>query len=236
MIYKNAEWDKIWSGKFAYGYLRDWAADIFVNIQELLKEFENPQILNAGCGRGLIDYWLINVFDYQIVLLDNSAKCIKNLRKAFGKVKKDKFKLCYASILDIPYTDNKFDLVWNSGVLEHFLKEDYKKAIKEVVRVSKKYILIVVPYAKCKPYLLTKRWLEENNLWMWGYEDPKVSLKDELESNGVEIIKEKLIGSAQTNRNYVNMVPLDRREQVLKYLNQDDFNVFPHLMTIGKKK
>jgi ubiquinone/menaquinone biosynthesis C-methylase UbiE len=236
MIYKKANWDKIWARKFAYGYLKDWAADIFVNIHGLLKYIENPQILSAGCGRGLIDYWLINVFGYEIVLLDNSFKCIKNLKKAFGKVKKDKFDLCYASILAIPYPDNRFDLVWNSGVLEHFHKEDYKKAIKEVVRISQKYILIVVPYAKSKPYMVAKKWLEENGLWVWGYEDPKVSLKEDLEACSVEILKEIMIGSAQTNRNYIDMIPSDKREQILKELTPDDFETFPHLMVIGQKK
>ena len=236
MIYKNANWDKIWVKKFIYGHLTDWEVDIFVNIYQLLKDIENPLILSAGCGRGLIDYWLIKVFSYRIVLLDNSVKCINNLRKAFRKVNKDKFELCHASIFDIPYPDNSFDLIWNEGVLEHFHKNDYEKAIEEMIRVSKKYILIDVPYARSKPYIMAKKFLEESGLWAWGYEDPKVSLKDSLEINDVEVIEERPIGSIQTNRNYINMVPPDKREQILKGLGQDDFKVFPHLMTIGKKK
>lgn len=236
MIYKKANWDKLWAKKFDYDYLKDSSADIFVNIHWLLKGIENPQILSAGCGRGLIDYWLINVFGYEIVLLDNSVKCIDNLRKSFKKVKKDKYHLCYASILDIPYSDNRFDLVWNSGVLEHFSKQDYKKAIKEVARVSQKYILIVVPFAKSKPYIAVKKWLEENDLWVWGYEDPKVSLKEDLEACSVEVLQEIMIGSAQANRNYIDMIPSDKREQILRELTPVDFETFPHLMVIGQKR
>jgi hypothetical protein len=127
-------------------------------------------------------------------------------------------------------------LVWNEGVLEHFHKDDYKRAIKEMVHVSRKYILIDVPYAKSKPYVMAKKWLEENSLWIWGYEDPKISLKDDLEANGVKILKEIPIGSNQTNWNYLNMIPSDKREQVLKRLNEDDFKVFPHFMTIAEKR
>lgn len=235
MIYKDANWDKIWAKKFAYGHLRDWAADVFLNVYYLLKDIENPQILSAGCGRGLIDYWLIKVFGYKIVLLDNSVKCVKNVRKAFRGVSKEEFELCHASILNIPYPDNRFDLVWNSGVLEHFYKEDYRRAIMEMVRVSKSYILIVVPSAKSKPYIAAKKWLEENDLWVWGYEDPKVSLKEDLEACSVEILKEILIGSIRTNRNYIDMIPPDKREHILKDLTLNDFNTFPHLMVIGKK-
>ena len=216
--------------------MTDWEVDIFINISLLLKDIENPQILSAGCGRGLIDYWLINVFGYKVVLLDNSIKCIKNLRRAFRKVSKDKFELRRASILDIPYPDNSFDLVWNEGVLEHFCKDDYERAINEMIRVSRKYILVDVPYAKSKPYVMAKKWLEENGLWAWGYEAPKVSLKDDLEANGVKILKEMPIGSVQTNINYINMINPDKREQVLKRLTEEDFKVFPHLLVIGEKK
>lgn len=216
--------------------MTDWEVDIFVNISLLLKDIENPQILSAGCGRGLIDYWLINVFGYNVVLLDSSKKCINNLRSAFRKVNKDKFQLCHASMLDIPYPDNSFDLVWNEGVLEHFQQDDYERAIKEMVRISRKYILIDVPYAKSKPYIEVKKWLEENNLWAWGYEDPKVSLKNDLEVNGVKIIKEIPIGSVQTNINYINMIPSDKRKEIFRQLTRDDFQVFPHLMTIGEMK
>jgi len=236
MISENANWNNIWSKKFVYGQLRDWEAEIFVNIYSLLKDIENPQILSAGCGRGLIDYWLINVFGYKVVLLDSSTKCIENLRRAFRKVNKEKFELHHASILDIPYPDNSFDLVWNEGVLEHFHKDDYERTIKEMVRVSRRYIMSDVPYAKSKPYIMAKKLLEENGLWAWGYEDPKVSLKDDLEDNGVSILKEIPIGSIQTNKNYINMVPPEKREQILKRLTEDDFEVFPHLMTIGEKK
>lgn len=235
MIFTNADWDKIWAKKFIYSHLVDWEADIFVNIYLLLKDIKNPCILSAGCGRGLIDFFLINVFGYNVVLLDNSSKCINNLRKAFREVDKDKFELCHASVLDIPYPENNFDLVWNEGLLEHFHMDDYKKAINEIVRVTKKYILIDVPYAKSQPYVMAKRWLEEKGLWEWGYEDPKVSLKTDLEVSGADVIKETPIGSIQTNRNYVNMIPPEKRGDILRSLNEDDFKVFPHLMTIAQK-
>jgi len=235
MIFKNANWDKLWSKKFTYGNLADWTVDIFLNISILLKNIENPRILSAGCGRGLIDYWLIKVFGFKTVLLDNSKKCIQNLKKAFRKVDKEKFEICNASIINIPYPDNSFDLVWNEGVLEHFKRDEYEKALKEMIRVSQKYILIDVPYAKSKPYIFAKKFLEENSLWDWGYEDPKVSLKEDLIANGVRVLKEECIGSIKTNRNYIDMIPFDKRDNILKELKKEDFNVFPHLLTIGEK-
>lgn len=237
MEYKNANWNKIWSrNNFKPKALNDWAAEIFINIFMLLKDVENPYILSAGCGRGLIDYWLINVFGYKIILLDNSLECIKKLKKTFKKIDKNKFNLCQASILNIPYPDNSFDLVWNEGTLEHFQKHEYNKALQEICRVSKKYILIDIPYAKSKPYIIVKKYLENHNLWFWGYEMPRTSLKDDLEINGIKIIKEIPIGSIQTNMNYINMIPSHERGKILSLLTQDDFEVPPHLMVIGQKE
>lgn len=44
------------------------------------------------------------------------------------------------SAFDIPYKDNYFDLVFTSGVLIHIAPQDIKEALKEIYRVSKKYI------------------------------------------------------------------------------------------------
>ena len=44
------------------------------------------------------------------------------------------------SAFDIPFKDNYFDLVFTSGVLIHIAPKNLTKAIKEIIRVSNKYI------------------------------------------------------------------------------------------------
>ena len=235
MIYSGADWDKIWRKGFKLSPLQDWAADIFVTAYRLLKNSDSPKVLSAGCGRGLIDYWLIHVFGYNVVLLDHSTECIRQLKRLFCRVPRHLYAIAHASIFSIPYPDCTFDLVWNEGVLEHFSDDDMLLAIKEMSRVSRKYILIDVPYAGSKPYCLSKRFLEENKLWSWGHESPKLSLREELNICKVEFVEELLIGSEETNRNYVAMVPAMHRQQILDQLVPQDFQIFPHLLTIGKK-
>lgn len=45
-----------------------------------------------------------------------------------------------ASAFNIPFKDNYFDLVYTSGVLIHISPKDVPRALKEIHRVSKKYI------------------------------------------------------------------------------------------------
>ena len=44
------------------------------------------------------------------------------------------------SAFDIPFKDGYFDLVYTSGVLMHIHPRDIKKALREIYRVTKKYI------------------------------------------------------------------------------------------------
>lgn len=230
----QANWDALWKSDFEYGTLDSWAKDIFITIAGLLQDIEKPRILSAGCGRGLIDYWLVKVLGYHVTLLDFSKKCIANLERSFGEFDKSKYALRYASVLDIPHPDGTFDLVWNGGVLEHFNEQEYCVALSEMKRVSRKYVIVGVPNANCKPYLLSKHWLEQNGKWPWGYEKPRASLRSDFEMLGIRVLIERQIGNKTTIRNYINMVPAKHRGVILDQLREADYEVFPHLLAVGE--
>jgi ubiquinone/menaquinone biosynthesis C-methylase UbiE len=49
------------------------------------------------------------------------------------------------SVLDIPFEDNSFDVVACYEVLEHLPFKDFDKAIAEIYRVSKTYVILSLP-------------------------------------------------------------------------------------------
>ena len=51
-----------------------------------------------------------------------------------------------ASATKLPFADGSFDLVLSSEMLEHLPTDDYRQAIAEMSRVSRRYLLISVPY------------------------------------------------------------------------------------------
>jgi len=65
------------------------------------------------------------------------------------------------SVFKIPYKDESIDLVFTSGVLIHIAPDDLLKATKEIVRVSKKYVLCI-EYFSHKPESIPYR--GESNL------------------------------------------------------------------------
>jgi len=50
--------------------------------------------------------------------------------------------------LNIPFSDNSFDLVFSVDMLEHIKKADRMKAIEEAIRVTNKTCIITFPYWK----------------------------------------------------------------------------------------
>ncbi len=228
-----ANWDSLWAKPLKYGHLTGWERKMFCSIGELIIDIDRPLVLSAGCGRGLIDYWIVRVFNCKVSLLDSSKVAIKNLKKSFQKINAENYELTLGDIFSIPYEDKKFDLVWNEGVLEHFSMEQRVIALKEMARTSKDKVLLSVPYAGCKPYLLAKKWLEDNDQWSWGVETPIGSLEDEFAQAGLKMISQTPIGGKRTTLNYVEMVPEKHRQEILSQLSDEDLATPAHLMATG---
>lgn len=98
----------------------------------LIKEFSSPgkKILEIGKGSGLIsDYLKRSGFDLTTCDFD------KNLEPDI-----------IADIRSLPIGDNAFEIVTAFEVLEHIPFEDFPKALEQLKKVSKKYVIISLPY------------------------------------------------------------------------------------------
>ncbi|MHC4534745.1 MAG: class I SAM-dependent methyltransferase [Planctomycetota bacterium] len=124
-----------------------WDENYLVNsaekerIEETIKIIpaETQTILDVGCGNGTFVNALISTFPdrfEKIVALDTSEEALRY-------VKTCKYK---SSIVNLPFEDESFDLVTATEVLEHLSYEDFKRGILELQRVSKKSIVISVPF------------------------------------------------------------------------------------------
>lgn len=91
-------------------------------------------VLDVGCGDGRIINRLQGKYE-RICGLDVSQNALEHVKTS--KVK--------GSLENLPFLDNSFDVLICCEVLEHLPHPIFQKAIKELERVSKKYILISVP-------------------------------------------------------------------------------------------
>ncbi len=105
--------------------------------KRILKDIKPDKILEVGCNRGhnlvavsycgQYDLYGIDINPYSIVV----ARDNKEISFTVG------------NIYDILYKANFFDLVLTVGVLIHLEPNTLKDAIKEILRVSKKYFLMM---------------------------------------------------------------------------------------------
>ncbi len=120
-------------------------------------------VLDAGCGEGFSLYELsaYNIGE-KLEGIDYSKEAISIGKKLFPNLS-----LKQGSIYNLPYKDNSFDLVLSTEVLEHL--EDPKKALQEILRVSKKHILVSVPN---EPFFMMSNFLRGKNVMKFG-NDPE---------------------------------------------------------------
>ena len=100
------------------------------------------RVLNIGVGGGILEKIALSK-NIDIYSLDPSEKSIKKLQELMAK---DKAKVGYSQ--NIPFSNNYFDVVVMSEILEHLTDEVIAKTLKEVNRILKKggKFIGTVPY------------------------------------------------------------------------------------------
>ncbi|MBN1866082.1 glycosyltransferase [Candidatus Sumerlaeota bacterium] len=118
---------EIW-GQAPEPYQRQVLADVLSLLPD-----DVESVLDAGCGDGYIANALPERL--RVVGLDVSETALQHVRRETR----------VGSIADLPFPDGSFDLAMANDVVEHLSKEDYRRALAELRRVSRKYILLTVP-------------------------------------------------------------------------------------------
>lgn len=91
-------------------------------------------ILDAGCGNGVVTNRLAERWD--VLGCDLSASALRHVRAPTLVV----------DLAAIPLEDRAFDLVLASDVIEHLPDSIYQRALAEIARVARRYVLIAVPH------------------------------------------------------------------------------------------
>jgi pseudaminic acid biosynthesis-associated methylase len=94
------------------------------------------KILEAGANIGLQLECLQKMGFENLYGLELQFEAVKLAQKRTPKIK-----YLEASIFEIPFKEGSFDLVFTSGVLIHLHPQDLKLAMKELYRISRRFIL-----------------------------------------------------------------------------------------------
>ena len=114
-----------------------------------LKLDENSLVLDAGSGTGIVTlgFYSAGFQPKKTVALDLSFNSLQVSREQFGKdrmTRAKKISAVQGNILNLPFSDETFDLVLTCGVLEYVALDDGLKEFARVLKKDAKLILIPV--------------------------------------------------------------------------------------------
>jgi ubiquinone/menaquinone biosynthesis C-methylase UbiE len=119
--------DKKYSFK-GYDYKDRWIS-YWHQIDEVLK-LEPRTVLEIGIGNGIVVEYLEKQ-GLKVKTLDID----EHLNPDFT-----------ASVLDMPLDNNSFDVILCAEILEHLPFEDFERALLELKRVTKRYVVLSLPH------------------------------------------------------------------------------------------
>jgi len=160
--------------------------NFYVSLTSTINDLFPITILDAGCGEGFTMNKLTQLkLGKKIEGVEYSKESIEYGKKLFPNLI-----IKQGSVYDLPYKDDSFDLVICTEVLEHL--EEPAKALREMLRVTKKYLILSVP---SEPLFMLSNFLRGKNLSRFGNDEGHInhwnpwSLKKLLEKNGIKVKK-----------------------------------------------
>lgn len=100
-----------------------------------LDVFHGQRCLDAGCGGGRGSILMAECGAREVVGVDLSPKNVESSRKRAAQKGFKNLHFQQGSLIEIPFEDESFDIVWCNGVLHHTQNPD--KGLKEITRVLK---------------------------------------------------------------------------------------------------
>lgn len=151
---------------------------------------KGESLLETGCGSGTLSAEL-SIAGRNVSFCDFSQQILDRVKLLFHI---SGLSYTGAYLVDItkqmPFEDEQFDVIWNSGVLEHWTDDELKPIVNELARCAKRCVISLVPNEKSVLYRYGRESAEKCGIAPWGREIPRNSLKDIFENVGLVNIKE----------------------------------------------
>ncbi len=131
-------------------------------------------ILESGCGSASSSYALVDIIK-ELHLLDISDGSLEYAKKTIPDGMKEKTSFHKGSVFSQPFENDRFDLVWNCGVVEHYSPDLIIDMVEEMTRVTKKggYVVIGIPNTNSlemiKTKILSNSYTKRLLSWIPGY-------------------------------------------------------------------
>lgn len=162
-------WENLWESETDTEW-DDLSEEIYCTLKRECSGFGGRKILEAGSGSGRVSLKM-SMEGARITLLDYSQNALELGRSIFERQKQDVRIVKHDLRNPLPFKDGEFDIVWNSGVMEHFTQRQRVDITREIARIAGQFHTFN-PYSNSFFYRLGKWAAEKNGTWRYGEEYP----------------------------------------------------------------
>lgn len=202
--------------------------------EDFFKEFTPTNILDAGCGNGDALFRLCDRFQCDGVGVEPSEEAVKLLNSKYEHSSKLSFET--ASIHQLPFENDQFDLTFTWSVLHWVGRNEYLQALGELIRVTNQY-LVIMDFVAGEDYRTTYRHDEQFHTYKMDFEPAILAsgimekqyerrwwVNDENEV--INLQEEQLRPFLNNRKNYHarKMVVFKKNYHVLPTLTESDFS------------
>ena len=152
------------------------------------------KVLEAGCGSAQTSLALARLGRYDVSLLDFSDEALAYARRVFERAGvQARFEV--GDVLS-GHDSAEHDLVFNSGVLEHYSFDDQVFFLRGMARRSRRYVFVLVPNRACYWYWIWRIQTAADGQWPFGYEKPASSYRAAIEAAGLHDLGRVYLGAS----------------------------------------
>ena len=157
------------------------------SLEAACGDLKGRRVLEAGSGTGGLAVGL-SAKAARVCVLDIIPDCVRGADPVLWRLAGDLFKM--------PFVSDSFDVVFNSGVMEHFGNDDLRRGLEEMYRVLKPggRLVVIVPSAHGRFYVAGKKRQEARGEWEYGVENPIETLKHHVAHLPLKGVSERLTG------------------------------------------
>ena len=157
-------WDKTWENQSEIVKISAADRKYFKYIINDVNP-RDKEVLELGCGRAALSYLLSEYGPKSITLVDFSKEALLRAKNIFKKSMNIKY--IEGDLLKFE-TKKKYDLVFSSGVVEHFSKNLREMAIDKHFYASKDKVIFLVP---AKPHYNSLRHRKRRTIESFGWQE-----------------------------------------------------------------
>ncbi len=156
-------WNDTWNKLKGDISINDVNRIIFRELSNVI-DFRGKETIELGCGKGILSYLMMKNGAKSCALVDFSESALSLARTLFGDAKNVNFIL--SDVFKIDET-KQYDIVFSSGVAEHFSDALREEIIHKHLRLTKDIAVLIVP---ARPHYNTIRHRKRKVVALYGWQ------------------------------------------------------------------